>query len=77
MINKNIKCPSCHNSLILKRTYAEIRAQIKDIEIESSVKRMDELLTSKKNKTCKRRDKKQQRQLIMIKNKKLAYSQWS
>ena len=45
MINKNIKCPSCHNSFsIEENAYAEIRAQIKDIEIESSVsKRVDEL----------------------------------
>ena len=46
MINKNIKCPSCHTSFnIGENAYAEIRAQIKDIEIESSVtKRVDELL---------------------------------
>ena len=38
MINTNIKCPSCHTSFnIEENAYAEIRAQIKDIEIESSV----------------------------------------
>ena len=50
MINKNIKCPSCHNSFnIEENAYAEIRAQIKDIEIESSVsKRVDELISKQK-----------------------------
>ena len=50
MINKNIKCPSCHNSFnIEENAYAEIRSQIKDIEIESSVsKRVDELISKQK-----------------------------
>ena len=50
MINKNIKCPSCHNSFNIKENaYAEIRSQIKDIEIESSVsKRVDELISKQK-----------------------------
>ena len=50
MINSNIKCPSCHTSFnIEENAYAEIRAQIKDIEIESSVKKRIDELISKQN----------------------------
>ena len=50
MSNQNIKCPSCHASFnIEENAYAEIRSQIKDIEIESSVtKRVDELISKQK-----------------------------
>ena len=50
MSNQNIKCPSCHTSFnIEENAYAEIRSQIKDIEIESSVtKRVDELISKQK-----------------------------